>query len=686
MCLRFQEVEHVDQREADLAVLDQKEADLAVLDQKEADLTILDLPCGQHSVNARANMVHQIAPVGGSNNPKERFEAKKILFGRPCEGLRNRPIPKNYLPNALVDVSNSPEGRLSPGGVAGKLGRSPGQYFGSLLKQQFVVAEDDSSPKIYQARCVPDTATDKENLSPFDPHVAARSTGDLEYDLSASVIEFEKLEGQMKKLRRRSKAIVAGSEPDGGATKRSIMRRLSLIKRKQEELLGQQMELQRQLNGQVSATIDDEGTSTGQLSYGDHRDGSCSRESDQTCSGGAINITELMMGVNLRSSEEGAVQTERSPPENSCCVTDSPATTLTMNDMESPVVIVTSIDAAESPVETTPPTIQQMTLLGVPTFTRCAGQSLLPFPQSPVRNSHYSPFAARFNGSDGSILFTPSTPGSPHVAEFYEQTALSPKSLMRGSAQILSSPIKQSIYLPLVFVSPSSAKRGHQEAPAVGRKSPVANLSRQLTNTSDGISSITSSPKIKCRSPLPRVAATSIGALSLAGNLASHHRNNPRQQEAKTSVRDRILGLAAHRYCEALLDEEVALFACRLHVTLGMAPLLLTRCNDPVASVLDDGDDQVRVRSLPQSIALFQEKMMLPPCGVKVKWRTHQLYCLIDIRALLLPSSMQSPQLVFCTAHLPLILSWTSDREIVPVLEVSLPTIFTFSPFGLFPI
>ena len=578
------------------------------VDQKEADLAVLDLPVDRHSVNARADVTYQIAPVGESSNPKERSEAKKTLFGRPGESLRNRPVPKNYLQNALVDVSNSPEGRLSPGGIAGKLGRSPTKHFGSLLKQQFLVAEDDSSPKLYQARCIPDTATDKENMSPFDPHgcVVARSMGDLKHDLSASVIEFEKLEGQMKKLRRRSEAIVASGEHDGGATKRSIMRRLSLIKRKQEELLCQQMELQHQLNGQIGSTINDEVTSTGQLSDGDQRDDSCSRESKQNCSD--VHITELMKGVNLRSSEEGAVQTESSPPENSCGVTDSPAVTLSVTDIESPVVIVTPNDAAESTVETTPPTIQQMSLLGVPTVTRCMGHALLPFPQSPIRNSHYSPFAARFNGSDGSIMYTPSTPGSQYGGEFCDPPLSSPKSLMRGSAQILSSPIKQSIYLPLVFVSPSSVKRYHQEAPAVGRKSPVANLSRQLTSTADGIGSITSSPKIKCRSPLPRVAASSFGALSLAGNLASHHRNNTRQQGAKTSVRDRILGLAAHRYCEALLDEEVALFACRLHVTLGMAPLLLTRCTDPVASVLDDGDDQVCVRWTPTRLQNYSRK------------------------------------------------------------------------------
>ena len=588
MCLRFQEV-----------------------DQKEADLAVLDLPRGQHSDDARADRAHQIVPVGESSNPKERSEAKKTLFGRPGDGLRNRPIPKNYLQNALVDVSNSPEGRLSPGGIAGKLGRSPTKHFGSLLKHQFLVAEDDSSPKLYQARCIPDTVTDKENLSPFDPHgcVAARSTTEIENDLSVSVIEFEKLEGQMKKLRRRSKAIVAGSEHDGGATKRSIMRRLSLIKRKQEELLCQQMELQHQLNGQIGATIDDEGP--GKLPVSDQRDELCSRGSDKNCGSGTINITELMKGVNLRSPEEGAVQTESSPPENTGDVTDSPAVTLSVTDIESPVVIVTPNDAAESTVETTPPTIQQMSLLGVPTVTRCMGHALLPFPQSPIRNSHYSPFAARFNGSDGSIMYTPSTPGSQYGGEFCDPPLLSPKSLMRGSAQILSSPIKQSIYLPLVLVSPSSVRRYHQEAPAVGRKSPVANLSRQLTSTADGIGSITSSPKIKCRSPLPRIDALSIGALSLAGNLASHHRNNPRQQGAKTSVRDRILGLAAHRYCEALLDEEVALFACRLHVTLGMAPLLLTRCTDPVASVLDDGDDQVCVRSFPQASTAFWEKTMI---------------------------------------------------------------------------
>ena len=581
------------------------------VDQKEADLAVLDLPVCRHSVNARADVTYQIAPVGESSNPKERSEVKKTLFGRPGDGLRNRPIPKNYLQNALVDVSNSPEGRLSPGGIPGKLGRSPTKHFGSLLKQQFLVAEDDSSPKLYQARCIPDTVTDKENLSPFDPHgcMAARSTTEIKNDLSVSVIEFEKLEGQMKKLRRRSKAIVAGREHDGGDTKRSIMRRLSLIKRKQEELLCQQMELQHQLNGQIGSTINDEVTSTGQLSDGDQRDKSCSQESKQNCSD--VHITELMKGVNLRSSEEGVVQTESSPPENTGDVTDSPAVTLSVTDIESPVVIVTPNDAAESTVETTPPTIQQMSLLGVPTVTRCMGHALLPFPQSPIRNSHYSPFAARFNGSDGSIMYTPSTPGSQYGGEFCEPPLLSPKSLMRGSAQILSSPIKQSIYLPLVLVSPSSVRRYHQEAPAVGRKSPVANLSRQLTSTADGIGSITSSPKIKCRSPLPRVAAPSIGALSLAGNLASHHRNNTRQQGAKTSVRDRILGLAAHRYCEALLDEEVALFACRLHVTLGMAPLLLTRCTDPVASVLDDGDDQVRVRSLPEAIAAFREKTMI---------------------------------------------------------------------------
>ena len=289
-------------------------------------------------------------------------------------------------------------------------------------------------------------------------------------------------------------------------------------------------------------------------------------------------MTELMRTVQLRT--EDPVPTSGTPPDNR---TGAPVIP------ESPVLIVTDHDGECEVV--TPPTIQQMELLGIPLVTPGIGHSLLPFPQSPVRNSHYSPFLTRISGSDGSVLYTPSTPGSYQGADYYDQAVFSPKSRMAGSAQILS-PFKDSfpIQLPVAVFTPSPVKLSRRMASEMDRTLPVANLSRKLHDFDGNMSPL---PRVKRHSPLPRVVVPTVGALSLAGNLAPHHRQNTRRQGAKASVRDRILGSAAHRYCEALLDEEVALFACRLHVTLGLAPLLISRCSDPVASVLDQGDDRV---------------------------------------------------------------------------------------------
>ena len=309
-----------------------------------------------------------------------------------------------------------------------------------------------------------------------------------------------------------------------------------------------------------------------------HQQRACSEDDGMACGYGTKHITELMRTVQLRT--EDPVPTSGTPPDNRTGTPIIPG---------SPVLIVTDNEGECDVV--TPPTIQQMELLGIPVVTPCIGHSLLPFPQSPMRNSHYSPFLTRISGSDGSVLYTPSTPGSHQGTDYYDQAVFSPKSRMAGSAQILS-PIKDCfpIQLPLAMFTPSPVKHGRKVAREMGRTLPVANLSRKLHDFESSMSPL---PRVKHHSPLPRVVVPTVGALSLAGNLAPHHRQNTRHQGAKASVRDRILGSAAHRYCEALLDEEVALFACRLHVTLGLAPLLISRCSDPVASVLDQGDDRV---------------------------------------------------------------------------------------------
>ena len=552
---------------------------------KKDDEANVDQVMTGHS-SANGDVIHQVEPVVESHSLKEPPTPLKVQFGlhpsSPSEGRRNRQVPKHYIPNVLVDVSNSPEGHFSPG-ITGIL---PSEYFGAIPKPPFFTGVD-SSPKVYQACSIPETSTDKENLSPyistFDPQSRPHGTvSNLEQDLSESVLEFDRLEGQVKKLRRKSDAIVAN---DGGAAKSSIMQQLAMIRRKQEELIRLQDALQCQLNKQV-------GKSEGRLTEHCQEEGDvASSDPHQTSEGEKCNsrtehITELMEDIQLRSSD--AVREEGSPPENRG---DAPIVS------HSPVVIVMESDAKSNAV-TTPPTIQQRELLGIPLVTQGFGSSLLPFPQTPLRNSHYSPFVARFSGSDGSVLCTPSTPGSYLGMDYYDQAVFSPKSLMAGSAQILS-PINESfpIQLPLAMFTPSPIKLGRNVAPVASRKLPVANLTRRLNDTLENFESMTPSPKVKRHSPLPRVVAPSVGTLSLAGNLAPHHRRNPRHQGALTSVRDKILGSAAHRYCEALLDEEVALFACRLHVTLGLAPLLITRCTDPVASVLEEGDDQVSVCS-----------------------------------------------------------------------------------------
>ena len=207
----------------------------------------------QSLTGAQTDELHQMETLVESHkdDATPRKTQHRLQNGSSSESRRNRPVPKHFFPNVLADVSNSPEGRLSsPGGIVGKLSSLQSEHFGAI-KHEFVVL-DDSGSKIYHARAVPETASDKENVSPYvltfhqQGHLPVCS--DLEQDLSESILEFDRLEGQVKKLRRRSEAVVAGNDD---TAKRNIMEQLAMIKRKQEELIRLQAALQTQLSKQV---------------------------------------------------------------------------------------------------------------------------------------------------------------------------------------------------------------------------------------------------------------------------------------------------------------------------------------------------------------------------------------------------------------------------------------------------
>lgn len=63
------------------------------------------------------------------------------------------------------------------------------------------------------------------------------------------------------------------------------------------------------------------------------------------------------------------------------------------------------------------------------------------------------------------------------------------------------------------------------------------------------------------------------------------------------SFRSNVIRLAAQRFYDALLDEEVSLYACRLHPRAGVHGGLEGRCDNPVALLLAEGDSQVKEKS-----------------------------------------------------------------------------------------
>ena len=107
-------------------------------------------------------------------------------------------------------------------------------------------------------------------------------------------------------------------------------------------------------------------------------------------------------------------------------------------------------------------------------------------------------------------------------------------------------------------------------------------------------------PPSKQQSAFRKVAnrsglSPSVGLLSLRGNSGtkSRHRHKVPAHEKRPpmSLVGRVLQLADERFASALLDDEVERFACRLV----MHHVGKSRCSDPVAKILTEGDDMVGV-------------------------------------------------------------------------------------------
>ncbi len=86
--------------------------------------------------------------------------------------------------------------------------------------------------------------------------------------------------------------------------------------------------------------------------------------------------------------------------------------------------------------------------------------------------------------------------------------------------------------------------------------------------------------------PSPR--PTSIGSLSLSANM-SYSSIFPHTDSH--DLRSCLFTATAEKYFDALLDDEVSLYSCRLRSRC--AELVEERCPDPVAAILSDGDETV---------------------------------------------------------------------------------------------
>ena len=82
-----------------------------------------------------------------------------------------------------------------------------------------------------------------------------------------------------------------------------------------------------------------------------------------------------------------------------------------------------------------------------------------------------------------------------------------------------------------------------------------------------------------------------VGSLSLISNLVRPKTGST----APVDLHNCVLSMAAERFWDALLDDEVSLYAGRLFPNPTVnSPFVKERCNNPVATSLTDGDDQVK--------------------------------------------------------------------------------------------
>lgn len=121
----------------------------------------------------------------------------------------------------------------------------------------------------------------------------------------------------------------------------------------------------------------------------------------------------------------------------------------------------------------------------------------------------------------------------------------------------------------------------------------LSDISRQSLEVSRGLKTPPSTKKQSAFRKLGQSGLTPfVGSLSLRANLNQESTSNV-DKGSTGLLKSHILHKANERYLEALLDNEVELYACRLVMEHTGTTCTTIRCYDPVAKTLMEGDDMV---------------------------------------------------------------------------------------------